>query len=380
MDIHEYQSKEIFDDYNILTPNRKLCFSIDQIKDIENEIGFPCFIKAQLHSGARGKSGLVKKINNLSEAMEFSKWLFGALVITSQISESKRINKLLVEKLVSIKNEMYISISLNRAIEKICLIFSPYGGVNIEKNLDNQMFLEFIDPITGINDFQIRNLFFSVSYFKKDHFFGFQNVVKNLVKIYLDKNANLVEVNPLVLTSSDEIVALDAKISIDDNSLFKQKDISNLRDVSQENIYENLARENDLSYVSLDGNIGCIVNGAGLAMATMDIIKINGGFPANFLDIGGNCNKKKIVEALKIIISNSKVKSILVNIFGGIVKCDLVAEGLIEAKKELNIKIPIIVRLEGTNKELAKKILLNDSSDFNFANNLFEAALKAINL
>lgn len=375
MDLHEYQSKNILEEHGIFLSKRKLCTSLEGAYNFLETFCYPCMVKAQIHSGARGKAGLIKKIFNKNEAFDYCKFLFGKLATTSQVNEPKIINKILIEECVDIKKELYLSLVINRNTSKINLIFSLNGGIEIENNKD--FYIQEIDPEVGIYSFQIKELIFeNLKDIEKNVYYELFNIIKRSVDIFVKYNASLLEINPLVISEHNRVIPLDAKISLDDNYVEIAEDLKSLRDFTQENELEVLAKKHDLNYINFEGDIGCMVNGAGLAMATMDIISSIGKTPANFLDVGGNCSKSKVLEAFKIINLNKNIKLILINIFGGIVKCDLVAEGLIEACKFLDFKIPIIVRLEGTNKEKANEILNNSGFNFIIANNFIEISNK----
>ena len=382
MNLHEYQSKVLFKDYGINVPRGTPVDSADAAVKAAEEIGGKIWvIKAQAHTGGRGKAGGVKVAQTLDEVRKYADEMLGKVLVTYQTGpEGLPVNIVYVEEGSEIDRELYLSMLVDRDVNRISFIASAAGGIDIEKvaaETPEKIFSIAIAPDVGLQDFQVRQLSFSLG-FNKEQMQQFASLVKGLYQLYIDIDASLIEINPLIINMKGDVIALDGKINIDANALFRQKEIAKLRDLSQENETERDAAEYDLNYVSLDGNIACMVNGAGLAMATMDLIKLHGGDPANFLDVGGGTTAERVSEAFKLILSNENVAAILVNIFGGIVRCELIAEGIISAVKEVGISIPIIVRLEGTNVTKGRDLLKNSGLDIIAADDLTEAALKAV--
>jgi len=382
MNLHEYQSKELFRDYGIPVPQGYIARSADEAVSVSKKIdGELWVIKAQIHSGGRGKVGGVKIAKTIDEVSRFSKEMLGKKMVTNQTGpDGLPVNSVYVESASEIQKEIYLSILLDRENEMISFVASKAGGMNIEEVAEKEpesILKITINPALGLMPFQTRKLIEGLELDKKQGK-EFSEITKKMYSLFLDKDASLIEVNPLIITKKGELVALDAKINIDTNALFRQPGLSSLRDSSQEDLSENDAAEKGLNYISLDGDIACMVNGAGLAMATMDLIKLHGGEPANFLDVGGGATAEKVTFALKLILSNKNVKAILVNIFGGIVRCDLIAEGVIEAVKEIDVKVPVIVRLEGTNVEKGRVLLKESGLKILSASDLTDAAKKAV--
>ena len=382
MNLHEYQSKELFREYGIPVPQGNIARSADEAMSVSKRIaGELWVIKAQIHSGGRGKVGGVKIAKTIDEVSRFSKEMLGKKMVTNQTGpDGLPVNSVYVESASEIQKEIYLSILLDRENEMISFVASKAGGMNIEEVAEKEpesILKITINPALGLMPFQTREL---IEGLELDKMQGkeFSKIIKKLYKLFLDKDASLIEVNPLIITKERELLALDAKINIDTNALFRQPDLLNLRDSTQEDLSENEAAEKGLNYISLDGDIACMVNGAGLAMATMDLIKLHGGEPANFLDVGGGATAEKVTFALKLILSNKNVKAILVNIFGGIVRCDLIAEGVIEAVKEIDVKVPVIVRLEGTNVEKGRVLLKESGLKILSASDLTDAAKKSV--
>lgn len=382
MNLHEYQSKELFREYGIPVPQGYIARSADEAMSVSKRIaGELWVIKAQIHSGGRGKVGGVKIAKTIDEVSRFSKEMLGKKMVTNQTGpDGLPVNSVYVESASEIQKEIYLSILLDRENEMISFVASKAGGMNIEEVAEKEpesILKITINPALGLMPFQTREL---IEGLELDKMQGkeFSKIIKKLYKLFLDKDASLIEVNPLIITKERELLALDAKINIDTNALFRQPDLLNLRDSTQEDLSENEAAEKGLNYISLDGDIACMVNGAGLAMATMDLIKLHGGEPANFLDVGGGATAEKVTFALKLILSNKNVKAILVNIFGGIVRCDLIAEGVIEAVKEIDVKVPVIVRLEGTNVEKGRVLLKESGLKILSASDLTDAAKKSV--
>ena len=386
MKIHEYQGKEIFRDFAIPTPRGYIIENIDEAdsivkkaqKDFETET---VVIKAQIHAGGRGKGGGVKVSKDYNSAISNVNEIFGMNLITHQTGPSgQKVRKVYVEEASDIKSEFYCAITLDRNLGKDVFMVSTEGGVEIEKVADEspeKIVKTWIDPLIGMKSYQVRKLAFGLN-LKGNAFKECMSLFQKLYKCYVDTDASLVEINPLVLTSDEKIVALDAKFNFDNNALYRQKNISLLRDYDEEDPTEVEAGKYDLNYIKLDGNVGCMVNGAGLAMATMDIIKLAGGDPANFLDVGGAASAETVKNGFKIILSDKNVKAILINIFGGIVRCDRVANGVIKAVEELGLQVPVVVRLEGTNAEEAKSILKDSGLSIIPANDMRDAAEKVV--
>ena len=384
MNIHEYQGKEILRKYGVAVPNGKVAFSPDEAVKIAKELGSNVtVVKAQIHAGGRGKAGGVKIAKNLDEVRSYAKELLGKILVTHQTGpEGKEVKRLYIEEGSDIRKEYYLSFVLDRATSRVTLMGSEEGGMDIEEVAEKnpeKIFKEVIDPVTGLMPFQARRMAFNMNIPAK----LVNKAAKLMLGLYdafIDKDASIVEINPLVVTGNDEVVALDAKFNFDSNALYRHKDILELRDFDEEDPKEIEASKYDLSYIALDGNIGCMVNGAGLAMATMDTISYYGGSPANFLDVGGGATAEKVTEAFKIILSDSKVKGIFVNIFGGIMKCDVIAEGVITAAKEVGLEVPLVVRLEGTNVERGKQLLNESGLNIVAADSMADGAQKIVGL
>ena len=383
MDIHEHQAKELLKSYNIPTPQGKAVFSVDDAVLAAKELPGPIYVvKAQIHAGGRGKAGGVKVVKNLESVKDAAQSILGKTLITHQTSkEGKLVQRLYIEDGCDIASEYYFSMVIDRTTSKISVIASTEGGMDIEKVADEtpEKILSFtIDPTIGFQPFHSRlianNLNLQGSSFKQAGMF-----FKQLYKLFTELDASLLEINPLVVTSDNDLIALDAKMSFDNNALFRHPNIMDLRDESEEDPAEIIASKYDLAYIKLDGTIGCLVNGAGLAMATMDIIKLKGAAPANFLDVGGSATKEKVTEAFKIILSDKAVEGILVNIFGGIMRCDIIASGVVAAAKDLALTKPLVVRLAGTNVEEGKKILSESGLKIIAADDLDDAAVKIVN-
>jgi len=384
--LYEYQARKILQKYNINLPKGVTATNADEAAKIYSQLGTKkCVIKAQVLAGGRGKGGGVKIVETLDEAKAFTTNLVGSRLMTAQTGErGTLVNKVLVAEAIGIKKELYLAISIDRSTSKITIISSTEGGTEIEEvsaKTPHKILKEQINPLLGVLNFQARqiaqNLDLNGSLATKG-----SSLIKNLFKIFIENDCSLLEINPLVLTLDDEIVVLDIKMETDDNSLFRHKELLESKNISDNSSAENMASEAGLSYIGLDGNIGCLVNGAGLAMATMDIIKLYGGSPANFLDVGGDAPVERVTTAFEIIFTDPHVAGVLVNIFGGIMKCDIVAEGIIHAIKKVNIKVPLIVRLEGTNVEIARKMLDDSKLNIIFANGMKDASdkiIKAVN-
>ncbi len=384
MNIHEYQAKQLFRSYGINVLKGDIAFNVDDAVKIAEGINSKKWVvKAQIHAGGRGKGGGVKIANSIKEVESYSNNILGMNLITPQTGvEGKKVLKVYVEEGCQIKKEYYLGIVLDRAKGKFVMMASTEGGMEIEKvaeEMPEKIIKVILDPLMGLNDFQARQLSFALE-IPKEAIKDFVRQVTLLSKIAVEKDFTLVEINPLILTEDNKVIALDAKVNIDDNALFRNSDLKELLDESEVDPKELEAEKYDLSYVKLDGKLGCMVNGAGLAMATMDIIKLKGSSPANFLDVGGGASKEKVSGALKIIISDKDVKAILINIFGGIMRCDIIAEGIVEAVNEMKLAKPLIVRLEGTNVERGKEILSNSGLEIVTAKDLEDAAEKAVSI
>ena len=386
MKIHEYQGKEIFRSFNIPVPIGYAVNKLDDvekvIKKVQNESKKDAVVvKAQIHAGGRGKGGGVKFSSDLSTAVNNANKIFGMNLVTHQTRErGQKVRKILIEEASDISKEFYCAITLDRSLGQFVFMVSTEGGMEIEKVAEEtpeKIVKVWIDPLIGMKSFHARKLAFGLqltgSAYKEA-----VNLFLNLFKCFIRTDASLAEINPLVLTNDNKIVALDCKLNFDGNALYRQKDILSLRDTNEEDPTELEADKFDLNYIKLDGNVGCMVNGAGLAMATMDIIKISGGEPANFLDVGGTASADTVKNGFKIILSDKNVKAILINIFGGIVRCDRVANGVVEAVKELGLDVPVVVRLEGTNSEEAKEILARSNLSIIPASDMKDAALKVV--
>lgn len=381
MKLHEYQAKDLLRKRGVYTLDSQVCFTLEEAKQAVKDIGVPCVVKAQVHAGGRGKAGGVKLAKSESDAIKCAETILGMTIKTAQTTEQgQKVSSVLIEKACAIKSELYVSLLIDRETSKICLLASSEGGVDIEevahKNPDSIKKL-FIDKAIGLMPYQARLLSTELG-IKPVAQKKFVALMMGVYRAFIDCDASMIEINPLVITEDDRVVALDAKMTIDDNALFRQRVISEMRDPSQEDEKEIEAQHHGLSYVALDGSIGCMVNGAGLAMATMDIIKHVGGKPANFLDVGGSATKERVEEALRIIVRDPQVKSIFVNVFGGIAKCDVIAEGVVKAAKSLDLKMPLVVRLQGTNVELGREILKASGLTIIAANDMLEGAKLAV--
>ena len=382
MNIHEHQAKQILKEFGIEVPNGVFALSVEDLIKKAKQLNTNKYVlKAQIHAGGRGKAGGVKILNNIDELIKESKELLGKKLITPQTGkEGKEVKRLYVEESSSIEKEFYLSCLVDRASSKIAFISSDQGGMDIEEVAQNKpdkiitTKLEFSENISDSDCEKIIKIF----NLKEDSKLSAIKLIKSIYKMFLSTDASLVEINPLILTKDKKVVCLDAKINFDDNSLFRHPEILKLRDLNEEDPIEVEASKHDLAYIKLDGSIGCMVNGAGLAMATMDIIKLYGEEPANFLDVGGGASKEKVSAAFKIILSDKNVRGILINIFGGIMKCDVLAQGVVEAAKEIKINVPLVVRLAGTNFEEGKKILQNSNLKIISADNLDDAAKKIV--
>ncbi len=382
MNLHEYQSKRLFADYGIPVPRGIPAETGDAAVAAAEELGGELWVvKAQVHAGGRGKAGGVKLARSTEEVREHAEGMLGTQLVTHQSGpEGLPVNVVYVEEGSDIDRELYLSMLVDREVSRVAFIASAAGGMDIEQvaaETPEKIFTVAIAPDAGLQDYQARQLAFGLGLDKKQ-MRQFGNLVKRLYTLYQECDASLVEINPLITTGAGDVMALDAKINIEGNALYRQPDLVKMRDISQEDEREREAAEHDLNYVSLDGNIACMVNGAGLAMATMDIIKLHGGTPANFLDVGGGATSERVTEAFKLILSNESVTAILVNIFGGIVRCDLIAQGIVDAVKGVGVKVPVVVRLEGTNVEKGRELLKESGLDIITAKDLADAAQKAV--
>lgn len=384
MNIHEYQGKEVLRQYGVSVPNGMVAFTVDEAVEAAKELGTSVVVvKAQIHAGGRGKAGGVKVAKSLEEVRTYASEILGKVLVTHQTGpEGKEVKRLLIEEGCDIKKEYYVGVVVDRATGSVVLMASEEGGTEIEEVAEHspeKIFKEVVDPAIGLQSFQARRLAYAIN-IPNELVNKAVKFMLALYKAFVEKDASIAEINPLVVTGSGDVMALDAKLNFDSNALFRHKDIVDLRDLEEEDAKEIQASKYDLSYIALDGNIGCMVNGAGLAMATMDIIKHYGGDPANFLDVGGGATKEKVTEAFKIILSDEQVKGIFVNIFGGIMRCDVIAEGVVAAARELGLSRPLVVRLEGTNVELGKKILNESGLNIVAADSMADGAQKIVAL
>lgn len=385
MNIHEYQGKEVLRQYGVAVPKGFVAFSPDEAVKVAKELNSPVtVVKAQIHAGGRGKAGGVKIAKNLDDVRTYAKELLGKVLVTHQTGpEGKEVKRLYVEEgCPNIEKEYYISLVVDRATSRVTVMGSAEGGMDIEEvaaETPEKIFTEVVDPVVGLTAFQARRLAFNIEIPAK-LVNQAAKLMLGLYEAFVDKDASMLEINPLVVTGDDQVLALDAKFNFDSNALYRHADVRELRDLDEEDSKEIEASKYDLSYISLDGNIGCMVNGAGLAMATMDTISYYGGSPANFLDVGGGATTEKVTAAFKIILSDPNVKGIFVNIFGGIMKCDIIAEGVVAAAREVGLQVPLVVRLEGTNVEIGKDILNNSGLNIVAANSMADGAQKIVNL
>ncbi|PEB41549.1 ADP-forming succinate--CoA ligase subunit beta [Bacillus pseudomycoides] len=384
MNIHEYQGKAVLRSYGVSVPNGKVAFTVEEAVEAAKELGTDvCVVKAQIHAGGRGKAGGVKVAKNLDEVRTYAESILGTTLVTHQTGpEGKEVKRLLIEEGCDIKKEYYVGLVLDRATSQVVLMASEEGGTEIEEVAEKtpeKIFKEYIDPAVGLQGFQARRIAFNIN-IPKELVGQAVKFMMGLYRAYIEKDCSIAEINPLVTTGDGKVMALDAKLNFDSNALYRHKDILELRDLEEEDPKEIEASKYDLNYIPLDGNIGCMVNGAGLAMATMDIIKHYHGDPANFLDVGGGATAEKVTEAFKIILSDKNVKGIFVNIFGGIMKCDVIAEGVIEATKQVGLELPLVVRLEGTNVQLGKKILNESGLNIVAAESMADGAQKIVSL
>ncbi len=384
MNLHEYQSKALFAEYGIPVPEGRVASSPSEAREAAHALGGSLWVvKAQVHAGGRGKAGGVKLARNMSEVETHSKAMLGTRLVTHQSgADGLPVNQVYIECGSEIERELYLSLLVDRSAERIAVMASAAGGMDIEqvaRTSPEKILTVKVHPAAGLQDYQARELGFGLG-LGKPQIAALGKILRKLTMLLQECDASLVEINPLIVTKTGDVVALDAKINIEDNALFRQPRLAAMRDVHQEDEKERRAHEHDLNYVSLDGNIACLVNGAGLAMATMDLIKLHGGEPANFLDVGGGATAERVTHAFKIIMTNRNVRAILVNIFGGIVRCDLIAEGVIDAVRQVDIKIPVVVRLEGTNVDQGRELLARSGLEIVAAQGLTDAASKAVAL
>jgi succinyl-CoA synthetase beta subunit len=382
MNLHEYQAKQLLQKYGIATPKGIVADTAEAAVAAARELGGSAWVgKAQIHAGGRGKVGGVKVVQSLESLQNLATQLLGSRLVTQQNApDGQPVHRLLIEETLPIARELYLSLMVDRSAERIVVIASAAGGMEIEEiahTSPEKILREICDPLTGLMDYQARCLAFALD-LTGEQIGAFTKMLKSLYRLFKENDLALLEINPLVVTTSGALVALDCKISADDNALYRQKTLAESRDWSQDDPKEEDAHAAGLNYIALNGNIGCMVNGAGLAMATMDIIKLHGGQPANFLDVGGGATAETVAKAFKIILADSNVQAVLVNIFGGIMRCDIIAEGIITAVKEVGVKIPVIVRLEGTNVELGRNMLRDSGLSIISAEGLTDAAKRAV--
>jgi len=382
MNLHEYQAKQVLREYGIATPRGAAIDSAAQADGAMAELGGSAWVvKAQIHAGGRGKAGGVKLVRSPEALKEAVNALLGKTLVTYQNApEGQMVSRLLIEETLPIARELYISLTVDRETERVALVASSEGGMEIEEVAEHspeKILKEFCDPLLGLQDFQCRALAFGLK-LQGAQIGEFGRLAKGLYKLFIENDLAMAEINPLIVTETGNLVALDCKIGVDDNAVFRHKKLAAMNDPTQIDPKEVAAKECDISYIALSGNIGCMVNGAGLAMATMDLVKLHGGQPANFLDVGGGATAEVVTKAFKIILSDSNVKAVLVNIFGGIMRCDIIAAGIIAAVKEVGVKVPVIVRLEGTNVELGQKMLAESGVGVISASDMTDAAKRAV--
>ena len=382
MNLHEFQAKQVFAQYKMPVPNNQVVTSVEEVAAALDKLsGDRWVVKAQVHAGGRGKAGGVKLLDSADAVSQAVKDMLGTHLVTIQTDEQGQpVNQVLIEEISNISRELYLGAVIDRSSQRVVIMASTEGGMEIEKVAEEtpeKILKAIINPLTGLQAYQSRELAFGLG-LQGDQIKQFASLLNGFAKMFVEKDLSLVEINPLVVTDEGKLICLDGKINIDDNALYRQKEVYAMHDETQEDERENRAKEWDLNYIALDGDIGCMVNGAGLAMATMDLIKLCGGEPANFLDVGGGATKERVSEAFKIILSDSNVKGILVNIFGGIVRCDLIAEGIIGAVEEVHVSVPVVVRLEGNNAERGSQLLSESGVNVIAANDLTDAAKKIV--
>ena len=382
MNLHEYQAKELFAEFGVPIPKGIKATSVREAIAAAKELGGSVWVvKAQVHAGGRGKAGGVKLARSLEEVEQFASALLGSKLVTKQTgSKGLPIHALLIEEGLDIANELYLSVLVDRGSRRVTFMASSEGGMDIEEVAEktpDKILTEHVEPVTGLQPYQCRKIGFGMG-LNKTEVVKLSNVMSALYRLFVANDASLIEINPLIITRAGEILALDGKINLEDNALYRHKQLAEWRDATQEDEREEQAHQIGLNYVALEGNIGCMVNGAGLAMATMDIVKLHGGEPANFLDVGGGATAERVARAFKLILSGENIRAILVNIFGGIVRCDLIAEGVIAAVKEVGLAIPVVVRLQGTNVEAGRKMLAESGMNITPADDLTDAAKKVV--
>jgi succinyl-CoA synthetase beta subunit len=381
MNIHEYQAKELLKPYGVPVPAGKIASTPAEAKAAAAGLGGPCVIKAQIHAGGRGKAGGVKLASSPEDAEKKASEILGKKLVTHQTGpEGREVRLVLVEQRVNIQRELYLGMVLDRSQSRVAVICSPEGGVEIEEvaaKHPEKILKEIIDPVVGLQPFQCRRLAYGLG-LPQETVGKIVAMMQALYRAYDERDCSLAEINPLILTQEGQVMALDAKMNFDSNAFYRQKEILALRDLNEEDPREIEAGEHGLSYIALDGNIACMVNGAGLAMATMDIIKLCGGEPANFLDVGGGASQEKVAEAFKILLADDRVRGVLINIFGGIMRCDVLAEGVVEAARGLKVAVPLVVRMQGTNVEAGRKILADSGLAIISAETMAEAAEKIV--
>jgi len=381
MNIHEHQAKELLRRYGVAVPDGEACFTVDQAVAAGSRLGFPCVVKAQIHAGGRGKAGGVKLVRNAADLRAAAEELLGKTLVTIQTGpEGRVVRRLLVEQGCAIARELYLGMVVDRGSGRVTVMASTEGGVEIEEvaaHTPEKILRETIDPAIGLAPYQARRLAFALGLAKEQigKAVGFMGA---LARCFVESDCSLAEINPLVVLTSGDVLALDAKIGFDDNGLFRHPELRELRDATEEDPRETEAAKHDLSYIALDGNIGCMVNGAGLAMATMDIVKGAGGMPANFLDVGGGASTERVRAAFRILLSDASVRAIFINIFGGILRCDVLAEGVVQAARDEALRVPLVVRMEGTNVDQGKKILADSGLDIITASDMLDGARKAV--
>ena len=382
MNLHEYQAKRLFASYGVAVPAGTPAFTPEEARNAADELGGERWVvKAQIHAGGRGKAGGVKLLDSKDAVEQTASEMLGSSLATYQTGGvALPVHSVLVEEVSPIARELYLSILIDRASERVLFMASGEGGVDIEQvaaKTPEKILIQKVNPVAGLQDYQCREIAFGLG-LEGSQINALTKLMQGLYRLFLDKDASQIEINPLIVTTDGRLLALDGKVNIDDNALFAHPDIAALRDPAQEDAKEGAAREHGLNYITLGGNIGCMVNGAGLAMATMDVIKLHGGEPANFLDVGGGATKEKVTEAFKLILSDDTVQAVLINIFGGIVRCDMIAEGIIAAVKEVDVKVPVVVRLEGTNAPAGRQLLADSGLAIVPAEDLDEAANKVV--
>ncbi len=384
MNLHEYQAKQLFSDYGVPVPKYGVADSPESVQQVLAQLDAERYVvKAQVHAGGRGKAGGVKIVGDKPSAMAAAQAMLGQRLVTLQTdAQGQPVHQVLIEQPCDIARELYLGAVIDRALQRVVVMASTEGGVEIEKVAEatpEKILRVTIDPLVGVQPYQARQLAFGLG-LQGDQVKQFNKILMGLGRLFVEKDLSLLEVNPLVVTAQGDLVCLDGKINIDDNALYRHPALAAMRDISQEDERENRAKEWDLNHIALEGSIGCMVNGAGLAMATMDLIKLCGGAPANFLDVGGTATKERVAEAFKIILSDSQVKGVLVNIFGGIVRCDIIAQGIVGAVAEVGVSVPVVVRLEGNNAEAGRDILVHSDVQVIAAAGLQEAAEKIVSL